>query len=43
MQSRAWPPCGDMPRTTDKILWTYILTPLDFSNKYADMVPRNPK
>jgi len=26
------------PNMADKILWTYIVTPLDFSNKYADMV-----
>jgi len=26
------------PNMADKILWTYIVTPLDFANKYADMV-----
>jgi phytoene dehydrogenase-like protein len=30
--------CKYAPNMADKILWTYILTPLDFSNKYANMV-----
>jgi phytoene dehydrogenase-like protein len=30
--------CKYAPNMADKILWTYISTPLDFSNKYANMV-----
>lgn len=26
------------PNMADSVLWSYILTPLDFANKYADMV-----